>query len=84
MKNFDDLFTEYLRNGPLMEAAQKAQVAAILLQSSRPRGLLYRHPIDLNGGLAPMPVAVISREHAARLGRLAESGAVRDAPAPRQ
>jgi carboxypeptidase Q len=77
MKSFDDLFAEYMHNGPLLEAARKAQVAAILLESSRPRGLLYRHPMDVNGGLVPMPVAVISREHATRLARLAETGEVR-------
>ena len=77
MKTFDDLFAEYMRAGPLIEAARKAQVAAILLESSRPRGLLYRHPMDINGGLVPVPVAIVSREHATRLARLAETGAVR-------
>ncbi|MGA2589509.1 MAG: M28 family peptidase [Bryobacteraceae bacterium] len=77
MKSFDDLFAEYMRNVPLLEAARKAQVAAVLLQSSRPRDLLYRHPMDLNGGLTAMPVAVVSREHGARLARLAETGEVR-------
>jgi Iap family predicted aminopeptidase len=77
MKSLDDLFAEYMRNAPLLEAARKAQVAAVLLQSSRPRGLLYRHPMDLNGGLTAMPVAVVSREHGARLARLAEAGDVR-------
>jgi len=77
MKTFDDLFAEYLKNAPLLAAAHQAQVAALLIQSSRPRGLLYRHPMDLNGGFTAMPVAVISREHAARLARLAENGEVR-------
>ena len=77
MKTFDDLFAEYMHSAPLLEAAQHAQVAAILLQSSRPRGLLYRHPMDLNGTLASLPVAVVSREHATRLARLAAAGPVR-------
>jgi len=77
MKTFDDLFAEYMRNGPLLEAAHNAQAAAILLQSSRPRGLLYRHPMTLSGTLAPLPVALISREQAGRLARLAENGDVR-------
>jgi len=77
MKSFEDLFAEYMRNAPLLDAARKAQVAAVLLQSSRPRGLLYRHPMDINGGIVAIPVAVISREHAARLARLAESSEVR-------
>ena len=77
MKSLDDLFAEYLRNGPLVAAARQAQVAALLLQSTRPRGLLYRHPISFTAVPAPMPVAIVAREHAARLTRLAERGAVR-------
>lgn len=76
MKTFDDLFAEYMKSGPMLEAARHAQVAAILLESSRPRGLLYRHPMDL-AGPAATPVAVVSREHAARLARLMETGEVR-------
>jgi len=72
MKTLDDLFLEYLRNGPVVEAAKKAQVAALLLQSTRPRGLLYRHPINLTSNPAPFPVAIIAREQASRLLRLAE------------
>ena len=77
MKSLDDLFAEYMRTPPLLDAARKAQVGALLLQSTRPRGLLYRHPIAMaNEPLAP-PTAVVSREHAARLARLAASGEVR-------
>lgn len=60
----------------MLEAAQKAGVAALLLQSTRPRGLLYRHPLSLSV-ISPIPAALVSREHAARLARLAEGGAVR-------
>src|SRR5882724_10142426 len=42
MKTFDDLFAEYMRNDPLVAAAKKAGVAALLIESTRPRGLLYR------------------------------------------
>lgn len=77
MKTFDDLFAEYFRNTLLMQAAKKAGVAAILLQSTRPRGLLYRHPLTFDGSLAPIPAAIVSREHAERLARLAEKGEVR-------
>ncbi len=77
MKTFDDLFAEYLRNAPLIAAAKKAQAAALLLESTRPRGLLYRHPMDFNGAPLPLPTAIVSREHAERLARLAEKGEVR-------
>jgi Zn-dependent M28 family amino/carboxypeptidase len=76
MKTDADLFDEYLRNGGIFSAAQKAGAAAILLQSTRPRGLLYRHPVGLGRDLAPLPAAMVSREQAARLLRLAESGDV--------
>ena len=76
MKTVDDLFGEYMRNGPIFEAAKKAGAAAVLLQSTRPRGLLYRHPVGLGRDLAPLPAAMVSREHAARLLRLAEQGDV--------
>jgi carboxypeptidase Q len=77
MKTFDDLFAEYFRNAALLEAARKYQPAAMLLESTRPRGLLYRHPISLDIHYAPVPTAVVSREHAERLARLAEKGEVR-------
>ncbi|HWC99515.1 MAG TPA: M20/M25/M40 family metallo-hydrolase [Candidatus Sulfopaludibacter sp.] len=77
MKTFDDLFAEYVRNSSLIAAAKKAGVAALLLQSTRPRGLLYRHPLSLDGSLIGIPAAIVSREHAERLARLAGKGEVR-------
>jgi hypothetical protein len=77
MKTFDDLFAEYLRNSSLIAAAEKAGVATLLLESTRPRGLLYRHPLSLDGSLSPIPAAIVSREHAERLARLAAKGEVR-------
>jgi carboxypeptidase Q len=77
MKTFDDLFAEYMRNGGLIDAARKHQPVAVLLESTRPRGLLYRHPISLDLNYAPVPTAIISREHAERLARLAEKDEVR-------
>jgi carboxypeptidase Q len=76
MKTVDDLFGEYMRNGTIFTAAKKAGAVAVLLQSTRPRGLLYRHPVGLGRDLAPLPAALVSREHAARLLRLAETGDV--------
>ena len=76
MKTVDDLFGEYMRNGGIFAAAKKAGAAAVLLQSTRPRGLLYRHPVGLGRDLAPLPAAMVSREHAARILRLAETGDV--------
>lgn len=77
MKTFDDLFAEYLKNPGLIASSSKYGIAALLLESTRPRGLLYRHPISLTMDLAPVPTALVSREHAERLGRLAQIGEVR-------
>ncbi len=77
MKTFDDLFAEYMRNSGLIEGASKAGAAALLLESTRPRGLLYRHPLNGDSSLAPIPAAIVSREHASRIARLAQSGPVR-------
>ena len=76
MKTFDDLFAEYLKSDGLLKAAGKVGAAAMLLESTRPRGLLYRHPLTM-GTMAAIPSAIISREHAERLARLAEMGPVR-------
>ena len=77
MKTFDDLFAEYFRNSSLLEAARKYQPAAMLLESTRPRSLMYRHPISLDTSYSPVPAAIISRDHAERLARLAQKGDVR-------
>jgi Zn-dependent M28 family amino/carboxypeptidase len=76
MRTFDDLFAEYFRNDPLVAAAKKAGVAAILLESTRPRGLLYRHPLTFDGSPVPIPAAIISREQGERIARLAAKGPV--------
>ena len=77
MKTLDDLFAEYMRSPTLVAAARKARVAAILLQSTRPHGLLYRHPLAMTNEAYAPPAAVVSREQAARLARLAERGEVK-------
>jgi len=77
MKTEADLFAEYERDGAMFAAAQKAGVAALLLQSTRPGVLLYRHPAGWSGHILPVPAALVARIHAARLARLSERGEVR-------
>ncbi len=72
MKTFDDLFAEYLRAAPLLRAAAQAQVKGLLIQSTRPRGLLYQHPMVFGRAPGKVPVALISREQAQRLAWLAD------------
>jgi hypothetical protein len=77
MKTEADLFAEYTRDAPLLAAAQRAGVAALLVQSTQPHLLLYRHPMGLGGEILPLPTAIVAREHAARLARLADHDEVR-------
>jgi hypothetical protein len=77
MKTEADLFAEYGRDGAMFDAAQKAGVAALLVQSTQPRVLLYRHPMGWSGDNLPLPAAIVARVHAARLARLCERGEVR-------
>ncbi|MBZ5728517.1 MAG: M20/M25/M40 family metallo-hydrolase [Acidobacteriia bacterium] len=77
MKTLDDLFDEYFRSGPMLAAARQAHLSALLLQSTRPRGLLYRHPLAMANQEMAIPAAVLSREQGARLARLAAKGEVR-------
>jgi carboxypeptidase Q len=76
MKTLDDLFAEYMKSGAMVQAARKAGVAALLLQSTRPHGLLYRHPLANANEAVALPAAMISREQAGRLARLAAHGNV--------
>jgi carboxypeptidase Q len=77
MKTLDDLFGEYMRNAALLDAMRRYQPAAMLLESTRPRLLLYRHPISLDSNYSPVPAAIIAREHAERLAWLTQRGEVR-------
>ena len=77
MLSFDALFDEYMKAPGILEGAEKAGVAAVLIESSRPRGLLYRHPMTFNGTSARVPVAIVAREQAERLLRLLADGDVR-------
>jgi hypothetical protein len=77
MKTFEDLFAEYLTAPAILRAARAAGASAVIVQSSRPRGLLYRHPMTFNADVDPMPVALIAREQADRLLRLVEKEPVR-------
>jgi len=77
MKTFEDLFDEYFRAGPLLKAAAAAQVRGLVIQSTRPRGLLYQHPMVFGRSPGTVPVALVSREQADRVAWLADRTEVR-------
>ena len=74
MKSLEDLFGEYFAGPEMVEGARKSGVAAILYLSSRPRVLLYRHQVSLDGTISPLPMAEVAREDGMRLARLLEKG----------
>ena len=77
MNSLDDLFGDYMRINALLAAAKRTGVAAMLIESSQRRSLLYRHPMSLDGTIVPLPVAVVAHDHAERLARLMKRGDVR-------
>jgi len=74
-----DLFNEYMRPPAIIARAVKEGAAAILWTSARERLLLYRHTNTLNGEIDKIPQAVVAREDALKLARLAAAtpGSVR-------
>ena len=77
MKSLEDLFAEYMRSSALRRTARAAGVVAVLVESSRPRGLLYRHPMTFDASVDPLPVAIVARDQAERVLRLLGDGPVR-------
>jgi carboxypeptidase Q len=74
MRSIDDLFAEYLATPGIESRARAAGAAGILWTSNRPGRLLYRHNLALDGSLSPLPGAVVEREGALLLARLAAAG----------
>jgi Zn-dependent M28 family amino/carboxypeptidase len=66
-----------MRSRGLLEAASRAGLVALVVQSNRPRGLLHSHAMVFGRTPAPLPVAIAAREPAARLARLASASPVR-------
>jgi len=66
-----DLFDEYLRPPEVIDQALKAGAVAILWTGARERKLLYRHTNSSAGKPDLLPQAVVAREDALRLARVA-------------
>lgn len=69
--SWPDLFNEYMRPPGIIARAVKEGAAAILWMGARERLLLYRHTNSLKGEIDKIPQAVVAREDAMRLARLA-------------
>jgi carboxypeptidase Q len=75
--NLHDLFADYARAPEIVERATAAGAAGILWMSTREHGLLYRYSNDFLGRHLPLPQALVAREDALRIARLAAGGPVR-------
>jgi Iap family predicted aminopeptidase len=74
MRGLEDLFKEYMETPGRLVRAREARAAGVLWMSTHPGRLLYRHNATLDGSLYPLPAAVVEREGALRLARLAAGG----------
>jgi carboxypeptidase Q len=68
-----DLFNEYLRPPDVIRHALSGGASAILWMGARERLLLYRHTNSLNGEIDKIPQAIVAREDAMRLARIADA-----------
>jgi carboxypeptidase Q len=74
MKTLDDLFGEYMETLAVAKRGERAKVLALAFQSTRPHELLYRHINSQTGEIDRIPMLLVAREDAGRMGRLLESG----------
>jgi len=75
LKTWDDLFEEYFRAPPILEAAVKGRALAIAFTSTREHDLLYRHINSIDGGIDVIPQVLLAREDSLRIQRLIAHGA---------
>jgi hypothetical protein len=66
-----DLFNEYLLPPEIIRQALKGGASAILWMGARERLLLYRHTNSLTDAIDKIPQAIVAREDAMRLERMA-------------
>ncbi|HEX4488015.1 MAG TPA: M20/M25/M40 family metallo-hydrolase [Terriglobales bacterium] len=74
MKAWADLDAEYVGALVTITEAVKAKALAVAFQSTRPNDLLYRHCNSDQGEIDRVPMVLVAREDAERVGRLLASG----------
>ncbi len=74
LKNWDDLFNEYMEPPPIIDAAVKGKATAIAFIATREHDILYRHTNASAGEIDRLPMIVVAREDGERIGRLLGSG----------
>ncbi|MCI0349245.1 MAG: M28 family peptidase, partial [Acidobacteriales bacterium] len=72
--SWEDLFVEYLKSPPVIQAATKGKAAAIAFMSTREGPLLYRHIKNFTGEIDRLPMVIVAREDGERMAKLLAAG----------
>jgi carboxypeptidase Q len=70
----EPLVEEFSEPHGLVAHVEAAGAAGILVQSARPRDLVYRHTLSLEDRMVSFPAAIVGREAAGRISRLLSRG----------
>src|ERR1700738_861752 len=74
LKTWNDLFAEYAKAPPAIDAAAKGKAKAVAFIATRENDILYRHTNAVAGELERLPMVLVAREDGERMGRLLRSG----------
>ena len=74
LKTWADLFNEYMKAPPVIEAAVEGKAKAIAFMATREHDMLYRHTNAMTGEIDRIPMVLVAREDGERVGRLLASG----------
>jgi hypothetical protein len=74
LKTWDDLFAEYTKAPPAIDAAVKGRALAVAFMATREHDILYRHTNSFAGEIDRIPQVLVAREDGERIARLLASG----------
>jgi carboxypeptidase Q len=74
LKTWDDLFAEYSKAPPVIDAAVKGKAKAIAFIATREHDILYRHTNSSEGEIDRIPQVLVAREDGERIARLLATG----------
>ncbi len=70
LKTWEDLFGEYMKAPPVIDAAVRGKAAAVAFMATREHDILYRHTNSFAGEIDKIPQVVVAREDGERIARL--------------
>jgi carboxypeptidase Q len=70
LRTWDDLFAEYMKAPPIVDAAVKGKATAVAFMATREHDILYRHTNSSAGEIDKIPQVVVAREDGERIARL--------------